>query len=174
MIKEQTRLITLATVLLDLLALLLAFHAAFLLRDRALPLAFPALFPNGLFPLPTYLWMYAVILPAWVGLFFAFRLYAAGRLATFRRLLADLAKANAAGLALVVGVAYLLKLHDISRSFLVLFGLVNLLFIAAGRLLMRAVLHHYRRRGLALRHVLVVGTGPDAADFAHLVARNAS
>ena len=63
MIKEQTRLIASATALLDLLALILSFQAAYVLRDQFLTAVFPRRFPAGLFPLESYLWMYAVILP---------------------------------------------------------------------------------------------------------------
>jgi exopolysaccharide biosynthesis polyprenyl glycosylphosphotransferase len=173
-IKEQTRLIVLATVLLDLLALILSFQATYLLRDRILTAALPGAFPQGLFELRRYLWMYAVILPAWVGLFFALRLYSSARLTTFRRLLLDLARANAIGLGAVVAAAYLAKVQDISRSFLVLFGFVSLLLLAGGRLLLRAALRRAGAAGdLAVRHVLIVGTGEQAIDFARLVERNA-
>ena len=174
MIKEQTRLIASATVLLDLLALILSFQAAYVLRDQFLTAVFPRQFLSGLFPLESYLWMYAVILPTWVGLFFALRLYSSARLMTYRRLLLDLAKANAVGLGAIIAAAYLMKLQDISRSFLVLFGVVNLLFISGGRLLLRATLRHYRSGGLVRRHVLIVGTGPDALEFADLVERNSA
>ena len=174
MIKEQARLIALATALLDLLALLLSFQAAYYLRDTVLTSLFPNSFPHGLFDLSEYLWMYAVILPGWVGLFFAFNLYSSARLGTYRRLVRDLTKANAIGLGLVVFSAYLLKEQDISRSFLLLFGFVNMLFVSGERLLLRAVLQHYRSGGLMSRNVLIVGTGEDAVDFARLVGRNAN
>ena len=174
MIKEQARLIAVVTVLLDLLVLILSFQTAYLVRDQVMTALLPGFFPHGLFELEAYLWMYAVILPAWVGLFLALRLYSSARLMTFRHLLVDLAKANAVGLGLVVAVAYLLKLQDLSRSFLILFGVVNLLFISAGRLLLRAVRRHYRRGGLVERHVLIVGTGPEALEFARLVERNSA
>jgi len=166
MIQERTRRVAIVTVLLDLAALVASFHLAYLLRDAVLPGLLPDLFPDPLFPLADYLWMYAVVLPAWVGLFFAFRLYSAGRLATFRRLLVDLARANAVGLGLVVAAAYLLKIQDLSRAFLVLFGIVNLLFISGGRLILRAALRGLQRRGRAVHNVLIVGTGPDAIEFA--------
>jgi exopolysaccharide biosynthesis polyprenyl glycosylphosphotransferase len=174
MIKEQARLIAVATALLDLLGLILAFQAAYFLRDMALPALFPAWFPNRLFPYRSYLWMYAVVIPGWIGLFTAFRLYSTSRLMTFRRLLRDLLRANAVGLGLVVAVAYLLKFQDLSRSFLLLFGSANLLLLGSGRLLLRALLRRARLRGIAHRQVLVVGTGPEAVDLARLVQRQAS
>ena len=155
MIKEQARLIAVVTVLLDLLVLILSFQTAYLVRDQVMTALLPGFFPHGLFELEAYLWMYAVILPAWVGLFLALRLYSSARLMTFRHLLVDLAKANAVGLGLVVAVAYLLKLQDLSRSFLILFGVVNLLFISAGRLLLRAV-----RLWLCRLRVILASLGP--------------
>ncbi|MGD8375002.1 MAG: sugar transferase [Acidobacteriota bacterium] len=172
MIKEQTRLLATATVLFDVLALILSFEAAYVIRDRVLTAVAPDRFPAGLFQPERYLWMFAVILPAWVTLFFAFRLYSSARLMTFRRLLADLVQANAIGLGIVLAAAYLLKEQDISRSFLVLFGIVNLVFIAGSRLFLRAMLRRYRSGGLVRRHVVIVGTGPEAQEYADLVEQN--
>ncbi|TDI12815.1 MAG: sugar transferase [Acidobacteria bacterium] len=174
MIKTRNHLLSAGTVLLDLLAVLLAFLAAYGVRGSLLPQWLPGWFSAPLFPLQRYLWILAVILPGWAGLFLAFRLYSSHRLATFRRLPLDLGRANLVGMALIVGTAYLLKLQDISRTFLVLFALLNFLFLCAGRLALRGVLQHLRRRGMALRRVVILGTNREALRFARLIQRHPS
>jgi exopolysaccharide biosynthesis polyprenyl glycosylphosphotransferase len=86
----------------------------------------------------------------------------------------DLARANLVGMALIVGTAYLLKLQDISRTFVVLFALLNLLFLGAERLALRGALQHFRRRGMALRRVVILGTHREALRFARLIQRHPS
>jgi exopolysaccharide biosynthesis polyprenyl glycosylphosphotransferase len=174
MIKTRNHLLSAGTVFLDLLAVVLAFLAAYGVRGALLPQWLPQWFSDPLFPLQRYVWILVVILPGWAVLFLAFRLYASHRLSTFRRLPADLARANLVGMAVIVGTAYLLKLQDISRTFLVLFGLLNFLFLCAERLALRAVLQHFRRRGMGLRRVVILGTNQEAVRFARLIQRNPS
>jgi exopolysaccharide biosynthesis polyprenyl glycosylphosphotransferase len=169
MIKTRSQLVASATMLVDLLAVTLAFLAAYALRGVLLPAWLPGWFAAPLFPLDRYLWILAVILPGWAALFLGFRLYASRRLVTFRRLPGDMARASLVGWALIVGTAYLLKLHDISRTFLVLFGLVNFVFLCAGRLALRSALRRLRH---GLRRVIVVGGDDEALRFARRIQRN--
>ncbi len=174
MIKTRNHLLSAGTVLLDLLAVLLAFLAAYGVRGSLLPQWLPGWFSAPLFPLQRYVWILAVILPGWAVLFLAFRLYSSHRLSTFRRLPVDLARANLVGMALIVGTAYLLKLQDISRTFVVLFALLNFLFLCAERLALRGVLQHLRRRGMALRRVVILGTNREALRVARRIQRHPS
>lgn len=172
--KRRDYLLPAGTGFLDLLAVFLAFLSAYGVRDRLLPLWLPQWFSDPLFPLQRYVWILAVILPGWAVLFLVFRLYSSHRLATFRRLPMDLARANLAGMALIIGTAYLLKFQDISRTFLAVFGLLNFLFLCAERLALRGVVQHFQRRGMALRRVVILGTHQEAIHFARLIQQHSS
>jgi len=174
MIKTRNHLLSAGSVLLDLLAVFLAFLAAYGVRGSLLPLWLPQWFSAPLFPLQRYAWILAVILPGWAVLFLVFRLYSSHRLTTFRRLPVDLIRANLVGMALIVGTAYLLKLQDISRTFLVVFGLLNIIFLCAERLALRGLLQNFQRRGMALRRVIVLGTHREAIRFARLIQQRPS
>lgn len=157
---------------MDVVAIVAAFHAAYWIRDLLLPSVMPGWFPEGLFDLGVYAWILAIILPTWLGLFGSFRLYHPSRMATFRRISTDLAPAIAIGLILFMGLTYILKVQDISRSFVLVFGACTFIAANGGRLILRARL---RRNGLSdytLNNVVVVGTGEKAQEFASLIERN--
>ena len=73
------------------------------------------------------------------------------------------------GSTAMIGLLYLLKLGDVSRSFMLLFAALNTVMLLAGRLLVPAL-----GRGVAggmsgKRNYVIVGTGDEAARVAQLV-----
>ena len=70
------------------------------------------------------------------------------------------------GTAILVLLIYGLRLDFVSRWFLVLFGVLNFLFLAAEKIALRLLSRWVRSRGFNFRTALIVGTGPKAAQFA--------
>jgi FlaA1/EpsC-like NDP-sugar epimerase len=147
---------------IDAAALTAAFLTAYWVRDSFLPFVLPEWFSQPLFDLANYIWMYGVTLPIWISALAFFRLYHPSRLATFRRMPVDIIKASAIGLAILMGLTYALKAHDVSRSFVSAFGVASIGLLIAGRLLLRSDLRRHGRPDYALSNVLVVGTGEKA------------
>jgi exopolysaccharide biosynthesis polyprenyl glycosylphosphotransferase len=76
---------------------------------------------------------------------------------------------------LTVGLAtaiYLLKLGEISRSFVVLFIFINFLFQITYRLFSRSMRRFLQREFAGYRYYLIVGTGPKAVEVARLIEGN--
>lgn len=75
----------------------------------------------------------------------------------------DVAKAVSLSTLLVSGVALLLRLQAVDRSFLVVFFLVSLIGTILVRSLLRLILGEVRRRGRNLRNLVIVGSGARGA-----------
>ncbi|MBI3666421.1 MAG: sugar transferase [Acidobacteria bacterium] len=102
-----------------------------------------------------------VTLATWVGLGFLLRVYERLETGESRTALNDSLKQVVAGLLLLVGFLYLLKL-DISRAFIGLFGAFNLLALIAFRVSARPMRGYLRRQFGAVSYFVIVGTGPVA------------
>lgn len=172
MLKHHARQLMARTVAVDAAALTAAFLTAYWVRDSFLPWLMPEWFPQSLFELPSYIWMYSVTLPIWIALLAFFRLYHPSRLATFRRMPVDIMKVSAVGLAIVMGLTYALKVQDVSRSFVFAFGLASTVLLISGRLSLRSNLRRHGRPGYSLSNVLIVGTGDKAQNFAELLQQH--
>jgi exopolysaccharide biosynthesis polyprenyl glycosylphosphotransferase len=84
----------------------------------------------------------------------------------------DLARATLVVVALTLSTLFLLKQPDVSRLFLTLLFVAQPSVTLAGRLLLRAAFDWNRRQGRDPRHMLVIGTGQLAQDFADRVERH--
>lgn len=62
--------------------------------------------------------------------------------------------------------------YDVSRSLIIMFFFLNVLFVSLGRLSLRAFLHFLRRKGLNQKNVLVVGAGELGVTFTKILARH--
>src|ERR1041385_6013147 len=117
--------------------------------------------PRGVPPLSLYLWSGAVLTPTALLVLRAFRLYRSAR--TGRLGFELLAVVQA--MVLVAAIAGVLSFYtrgELSRAVIALFLGICTVTLGAARVTARRILREMRRRGLNLRHVLVVGTGEPA------------
>ena len=110
-----------------------------------------------------FLALYAV---GWVLVLTLFGLYRPRARWSIRSEAMDVIRATAVMVPAALSVLFLFHMDDVSRLFLLVFFPAQ----AAGAILTRAVLRlameRLRRRGLNLRHVLVLGAGPRGQEFA--------
>jgi exopolysaccharide biosynthesis polyprenyl glycosylphosphotransferase len=102
----------------------------------------------------------------WVGVFLlfgAYRLRARFGLVAEAR---DIASGTIAVGAVTLAALFLLHQDDVSRLFLALLFLAQPVAMLAGRVVLRRWFESRRRHGRDINHMLVVGTGPLAQDFA--------
>jgi exopolysaccharide biosynthesis polyprenyl glycosylphosphotransferase len=141
--------------LADVILVILSFEAAYQLRVY-LPLEHAFFLET-----PIKALVLGAALVIWVSLGFARRIYehleTAGPLTTLN----DALQQVAAGGLLLLGFLYLLKL-DVSRSFIGLFGIFNLLALIAYRVSARSLRGYLRRQFGAESYFVVVGLGPAA------------
>ncbi|MBA2701681.1 MAG: hypothetical protein H0U58_08285, partial [Chloroflexi bacterium] len=109
---------------------------------------------------------------AWVALLWTLGLYRLRARWSIRTEILDVARAG-----LLLGLAafstlFALKLPDVSRVYLLTLFLAQIGLTVASRAGIRGLLRALRDRGYNLRFVLVVGTGPQAQQFADRIERH--
>lgn len=100
--------------------------------------------------------VYAVVM---VLLYSVLRLYGSFRFKKFWQECLTLAAANAVGMLGIGAVLYVFRLEDFSRLVLALFYVFSTGFVILKRVVVRAVLEHYRSLGYNQRTLLLVGSG---------------
>ncbi len=159
MLKERSQVLKKLTILADMAVAAMVFLLGWLLRDRI----------SDLYPLVTYLKLLPFFVLIWVGLFYFLGGYGSLRVKPFSDVISIIIEAAAFGFVLFSSVIYVLKLQDISRSFVFT---VFLLAIAAFALEKSALIlsfRYVRRKGFNTRNILIVGTGKRAKKFAELI-----
>jgi exopolysaccharide biosynthesis polyprenyl glycosylphosphotransferase len=135
----------------DALALIVSFVVAYELRVLLnLPLGRVAA------PFGYYLWLVALMLPAWMGLLAVLGAYGVGWTVRSRAWL--VIRVCALGFVLLMAALFLVKESEVNRSVLALFAAVSAFALWAERGLVAAWLRRARRDGRWARVALVVGT----------------
>jgi exopolysaccharide biosynthesis polyprenyl glycosylphosphotransferase len=119
------------------------------------------------------LWNFAIIamtIVAWHLIFSLCGFYVSSRLSTRRALITDTLIATTAATLFFAAIAQLFRIRMATPRFIVVFWLLCSVLILTSRMLVRYFLHTIRRRGLNLRHMLVLGTNSRAIGFAKHVA----
>lgn len=99
-----------------------------------------------------------------------FGLYKPARIRSIGGALARVWEANALGLLLVASALYLFRLQEFSRGVLVCFYLSACFTLSLKYIFVRMALREMRARGYNQKHVLVVGAGNLAAQYAASIA----
>ena len=169
MLKQQARTIAALLYAADLSSTLAALLAAYGLRHIVLPGLFPATFRLGLFDLPHYLTLVGPIVVIWTGLLFGMSAYKSRRTASLRGEVALVSRAAVFGSVLLTLVVYGARWDFISRPFLLIFAILDLLFLVGERVAIRVLARNTRARGFNYRTVLLVGDTPRARSMAKLI-----
>jgi exopolysaccharide biosynthesis polyprenyl glycosylphosphotransferase len=168
-LREPARLIAYRRLLLDVLLTAGSFLLAYQLRSYVIPKVLPSVFPGGLFPLRDYLPLLVLVLPLWMVLLAAQRLTSPGQVLSLRREAFKEIQVAALGVVLLAAAGYLLRLHFVSRPFLLLFGVINGAVLAAARVVERRTPWGRKLAEVPERVVVVVGCGAEAAALARQV-----
>lgn len=169
MLKQQARSVAATLYAADLAVTLAAVPVAYVVRSVLLPILFPKQFPTGLFDLSYYLTLVAPIAMIWTGLLFGWGAYKSRRTSTLRSEVALMARVAVVGTALLTLFVYGVRWSFISRPFLLIFFLVDLVFLVGERLVVRGVARGVRARGYNYRSVVLVGDTPRARALARLI-----
>jgi len=169
MLKQKARLVARIVFGVDLVLTSFAFFAAFFIRDLILPSLDRSHFPTGLFPLAEYLKIFPIVLILWSFLFFAYNSYHSHRTIPLTKEALTTIRVVGVGVVLLATLAYLMPLRQLSRSWFVLFGFLDVILLLAEKILVRVLARWVRSKGLNYRTVLIVGTGRRATDIAGMI-----
>lgn len=158
MIKENQRLLNVLNVISDalisILAVLLAFFIVFYL------FAF-----ERNFLLIDYIKLACIFVPVQLVTYGCMGLYDSHRTDNLSREFATLVGAFFIDGLLIVAMLYIVKLFDFSRWALAIFLVLDLIFIAVKRIILRSTLRRLRSKGYNQKHILIVGGGETASYF---------
>lgn len=106
------------------------------------------------------------VLPVWHFLFRINGMYESRRLDTVPAVAWIAVWSVGEGITLLILISYFLRITDISRLFVVLFGFINVVLLVVVRIIVKASLQNVRTKGYNFRRILIVGTGPRARSVA--------
>ena len=179
MIKRSEFFLKQCVLLLDVAVLVAAFLATHHLRQSVHAFYRWDLVPGEeifepLRPLDSYLWLLLIILPLWIGWLSLLGGYRELRIKSYPHVAGGLVKACGLTLLLFGSFVFLLKLSYVSRTFIVLFFLTGLLFLAIQRAVLMFCFRVMLHRGYFYRNLLIVGTGRRARQFAESIRQHAN
>ncbi len=164
MLKQKARAIAFGVLLAELALTALSLPAAYVIRHAILAPLLPSLFPVAP-AFERYLVLLLLVLPIWGPMLYAAGFHRSHRTLPLGEEIWLVAKIAFGGTAILTVFVYGLKLDFVSRWFLVVFGIVNFIFLATERIALRLLSRWVRARGYNYRTVLLVGTGGKAAQL---------
>src|SRR5664280_1263361 len=167
MLKQQARTIAALLYAADLSVTLATLPVAYALRSELLPRLFNRLTP--LYEFNLYLVLVAPTVLIFSGLLFLEGAYRSHRTLRLKDEVALMTRASFFGSLLLALVVFGARWDFISRPFLAIFFVVNILFLVAERVTVRLVARRVRSLGFNFRTVVLVGDTPRAASMARLI-----
>lgn len=153
--------------LIDALVIVIAWIAAYWLRFH-----FPIIEVTKGFPhFSQYAALSPLVLGLWMGVFSWMRVYQSRRMLRRTHEAHLLLRAHAVALLVFVALTYLFSEYRYSRGVMIEFGLIGAVLLVSFRLALRNALRAIRRRGINLRHVLIVGEGPVVQTLTHRLGK---
>ncbi len=127
---------------------------------------------SGRLPTQTYMLALLFVVPLYLILYDAFKLYTPKRIQGRSLEAGNIFLANAVGLLFFMFVLYLIHEPDFSRPMIFLFAAINFIATLIERNIIRSVLHRIRAGGMNLKHVLLVGFSHAAEAYISRIYQN--
>lgn len=167
MIKDNQKYFNRLHVLIDALIVLFTYIAAWFLQIKIF------IDPGaGTLPDELYIMVLLPLVPGMLFLYSAFNLYTPKRVQGRRLEYGNVIKANMLGGLIFLAVAMLVKQVNFSRAVIFTFFGMNTVFDIAARIIIRKVLMDIRKRGMNLKHILLVGYGAAAREYIDRIIEN--
>lgn len=166
MIKENQKHFNRLQVVIDAFVIVISYVLAWVIKFQILEN------DDGKLPFRTYMFAMVCIVAAYLLLYNLFSLYTPKRVQGRRLELWNIVKANTVGIALILGVLYLIKMIDFSRWMLFYFYVLNVILEAIARNLIRYFLRDIRRKGYNLKHIVLVGYSRAAEEYIDRILEN--
>lgn len=166
MIKENQKHFNRLHVVVDAFVIILSYFMAWMIKFVLMDSSVRVL------PLRIYVLAAVFIVPVYLLLYYIFSLYTPKRVQGRRLEMWNVIKANTVGIALILGVLYLIKMMHFSRELLAIFYGINIVAETAVRNLIRYFLRTMRRKGYNLKHILLVGYSSAAEGYIDRILAN--
>lgn len=127
---------------------------------------------TGRLPMENYFFAMVFIVPGYMILYSQCNLYMSKRVSRVKSEFYNIVKANTVGLILFLGVLYIVRQHDFSRSMIFIFYGLNVALSTLSRGLVRRILRSFRKKGYNLKHILLVGYSRAAEKYIDRIVAN--
>lgn len=170
MIKDNQKLFNRLHLVVDAVVVIISYILAWYLKFAT---GFSDLDPSaGVLDTKTYFNCLWFLVPLYIVLYYMFNMYAPKRATRRRYEIFGILKANTVGIVIFMMILYLVEQYDVSRTMLASFYVINLLLTTLVRLLIRALLQTFRRKGYNLKYVLLVGYSTAAEEYITRINQN--
>ena len=167
MIKENQKHFNRLQVLIDAFVIAFSYVMAWVIKFQILKN------DDGKLPFKVYMLAMVAIVAVYLVLYHMFNLYTPKRVQGRRLELWNIVKANTVGIALILGVLYLIKMIDFSRWMLFYFVVLNVVLETIAQNAIRYFLRSIRRRnGYNLKHIVLVGYSRAAEEYIDRILDN--
>ena len=168
MIKTYQKYLNRIHVLLDAAILVASYVLSWFVRFRTGLFRMDAWYLS----LRDYCRILILLVPAYLILYGIFQLYTSKRVQGRRLEAWHLLQANVIGLLAFLGILYIFKQPNFSRTMIFIFFCINLLLELLARNLLRFFLRGIRRKGLNQKHILLVGYSRAAEQYIDRIMAN--
>ncbi len=171
MFDRRSKLLSSITLLQDLAVSCIAFAVAHALRGFLVQFEFFSRFLTGveLYPLSHYLPLILVFLLAWALVGYSSRFYRDLEMSNPIQLVLNLLNQLAIVLVIIYAGLYLFRQTDISRTYVMLVGVVDFVLLLTGRVISYNGIAWMRERLGRYHYFLIVGSGSRAHEMATLI-----
>ena len=169
MFDRRSKLLSTITLVHDLGLTCVAFGVAYLLRSLLVHFQFFSAHFTIIYPFTHYLPLLAAFLVVWTVVGYYSSFYRDLELTNPIQLILKIVSQLAIVLVVVYAGLYLLHLTDISRTFILLIGIVNFVLLLLGRAASYWGVAIMRDRLSRYHYLLIVGCGPRAREMAALI-----
>ena len=126
----------------------------------------------GVLPFQTYMFALVFLIPGLLILYYAFNLYTPKRVQGRRLEAGNIVKANVVALLVFIFILYNIHQDNFSRSMICMFAALNVALETVVRNAIRVFLMNLRKKGMNLKHVLLVGYSRAAEEYIDRVKEN--
>lgn len=163
--------------ILDALMIISAFLLAYFLRSNYHLFYKLNLFPSeqvlgGKLDIGLYRSVLLLWIPLWVFMLAFNGIYRSLRTSSFLEISWIIIKSTFFSVLAFGSLAFILKIHFVSRLFFIIFVTVTSILLLIEKLILFGLLHHLRRIGYNSRQLLIVGTGLRARRFVEMVKQH--
>ena len=126
----------------------------------------------GVLPPEFSMMVLVVLVPFFLLLYYACNLYTPKRVQGRRLEGSNIVKANIIGGLTLMAAYFFLQLPNVSRLQIGLFLLLNVIFLFVERNVVRIILMRFRKSGLNLKHIILVGYSRAAEEYIDRIVQN--
>ena len=167
MIKDNQKYFNRLHVLIDALIVIGSYLLAWFLQIKILTAP-----GTGVYSDAVYMLVLLPLVPGMLLLYSAFNLYTPKRVQGRRLEYGNVIKANLLGLLIFLAMTMAVKKIDFSRGVVFTFFALNVTTDIIARVIIRGLLRDMRRRGMNLKHILLVGYGQAAREYIDRILEN--